>query len=268
MVQGYIKISRKLFHSDLWTERRRFSRVEAWIDILQKAAFKKIKIGQVVCQRGQLIVSNSDLSVAWGWGRGQVFRFLDELSEVGRITKQKLKFGTLITVCKYESYQSKVQVSLRPGTQNGTQNGTVNSLIPIDDSEKAGTHFGTQNGTLFLLEEGRNKKEGIRRHSDKSARVDLNQSDLGKEGEGFEEFWQMYPKRSGKAGALEAWTRVVRNGDRELIKAALEWQKKSKQWKEEGGRFIPKPKTYIMEKLWLDEPGIHGVEITKGLWDD
>jgi len=70
--------------------------------------------------------------------------------------------------------------------------------------------------------------------------------------DGFEQFWNHYPKKVGKAAANKSWTKNKPNID-DVLKA-LEWQKESDQWNKKDGQFIPNPATYINQKRWLDEP--------------
>lgn len=72
---------------------------------------------------------------------------------------------------------------------------------------------------------------------------------------GFEEFWQAYPKKVGKTAAQKAWSKLKSHKNSlELIKAALEWQRVSDQWTKENGQFIPNPATYLNQGRWLDTP--------------
>jgi uncharacterized protein YlbG (UPF0298 family) len=70
--------------------------------------------------------------------------------------------------------------------------------------------------------------------------------------DGFEQFWNTYPKKTGKDKALPAWKKKKPKVD-EVLKA-LAWQIESEQWNKQGGQFIPNPTTYINEGRWKDEP--------------
>jgi hypothetical protein len=72
--------------------------------------------------------------------------------------------------------------------------------------------------------------------------------------DGFEEFWQAYPKKVGKEAARKSWTKSKLNVDQVLN--ALEWQKESDQWQKSDGQFIPNPATYLNQGRWLDEQPI------------
>ena len=70
--------------------------------------------------------------------------------------------------------------------------------------------------------------------------------------DGFDLFWNSYPKKVGKGKAEEAWQKHQPN--LETVLKTLSWQKGSKQWFKENGTYIPNPTTYINQKRWLDEP--------------
>jgi len=68
---------------------------------------------------------------------------------------------------------------------------------------------------------------------------------------GFEEFWQAYPKKVGKDAAAKSWTKTKARIDDVL--PALAWQKESDQWCRNDGQFIPNPATYLNQGRWQDE---------------
>jgi uncharacterized protein YdaU (DUF1376 family) len=70
--------------------------------------------------------------------------------------------------------------------------------------------------------------------------------------DGFEEFWNFYPKKVGKDKAIIAWKKKKPKVD--TVLKALNWQKQSDQWTKNDGQFIPNPTTYINEGRWQDEP--------------
>jgi len=67
--------------------------------------------------------------------------------------------------------------------------------------------------------------------------------------DGFNEFWNAYPIKTGKGAAEKSWKKEKPNID--LVLKALVWQQDSKKWLD---GFIPNPSTYINQKRWLDEP--------------
>jgi uncharacterized protein YdaU (DUF1376 family) len=72
--------------------------------------------------------------------------------------------------------------------------------------------------------------------------------------DGFDEFWNYYPKKVGKDKAKTEWNKKKPKIDDVLN--ALKWQKDSEQW-DKG--FIPNPATYLSQGRWKDEPTMTGV---------
>ena len=70
--------------------------------------------------------------------------------------------------------------------------------------------------------------------------------------DGFLEFWNIYPKKTGKVDAQKKWISKKPNIDGVL--QALQWQIASEQWNKNNGEFIPNPSTYINQERWNDEP--------------
>jgi uncharacterized protein YdaU (DUF1376 family) len=69
--------------------------------------------------------------------------------------------------------------------------------------------------------------------------------------DGFEEFWQAYPKKVGKDAAAKSWIKTKARIDDVL--PALAWQKETDQWRRNDGQFIPNPATYLNQGRWQDE---------------
>lgn len=72
--------------------------------------------------------------------------------------------------------------------------------------------------------------------------------------EGFEKFWEAYPKKRGKDAAFRRWQALGTNRPviEELL-LAIEAQKKSRAWLKDGGQFVPYPATWLHGGRWQDE---------------
>jgi hypothetical protein len=71
---------------------------------------------------------------------------------------------------------------------------------------------------------------------------------------GFEEFWNLYPKKQGKQKALDAWNKLE-IGDELLvvILKAVASHSQSQQWVKDNGQYIPLPATWLNQKRWEDQ---------------
>ena len=74
----------------------------------------------------------------------------------------------------------------------------------------------------------------------------------------FDAFWAVYPKKTGKEAARKAFKKIPKSAH-SLLVPAVEAQKKSRQWAEENGRFIPNPATWLNQGRWEDEVQTSGV---------
>jgi hypothetical protein len=70
---------------------------------------------------------------------------------------------------------------------------------------------------------------------------------------GFDDFWQRYPLHVGKQAARKAWAKLGPSPPLGQIVDALAWQRDLPRWREEGGRYVPHPATYLNGRRWEDE---------------
>lgn len=68
----------------------------------------------------------------------------------------------------------------------------------------------------------------------------------------FERFWSFYPNKLGKQKAWEAWQMVLPDLDQVMV--ALERWKRSRQWMQDSGRYIPKAENFLEEKYYEQPP--------------
>ena len=69
----------------------------------------------------------------------------------------------------------------------------------------------------------------------------------------FNEFWKLYPNKTGKGAARKAFEKMKCKDAMEIIKKAIESQAKSDKWTKDGGQYIPNPATWLNQERWLDE---------------
>jgi uncharacterized protein YdaU (DUF1376 family) len=72
--------------------------------------------------------------------------------------------------------------------------------------------------------------------------------------DGFEDFWQAYPRRKKRADAEKAWKQTAK--DRPplpAILASIDAQRRTPDWIKEGGQFIPYPASWLRAHSWADD---------------
>ena len=98
------------------------------------------------------------------------------------------------------------------------------------------------------------QNEGQAPQSPSKKRVERLSSRLLPLEERFVRFWQAYPRKRAKDDAKRRWMSLKPSEALlEVMLAAIEEQKKSAEWKKEGGKFIPYPATWLNRGQWNDE---------------
>lgn len=132
-----------------------FTRAQAWIDLLLLAnyadAFFYIRGNRIDVKRGQVGRSKESLAERWKWSRGKVQRFLDDIENDGRITQQKSRLTTLISINNFDeldltAQQTNHQIKHQKEQQMDTNNKNKiikknNNSSSIEDKEKPQTRF-------------------------------------------------------------------------------------------------------------------------------
>lgn len=216
MAEGWIRLHRKICSNPLFKEKRRFSKFEAWIDILLSANHRDgetlIDFQKITVNRGSYITSEVKLAAKWGWHRETVRRYLALLEREQMLVKNSTPKYTALTVVKYDEYQTD-------------RTGKVSTIRQQSDSDTTQTRM-----------------------------IKNDKNDKNKNICTFEQFWEAYPKRKSKGQAEKAWEKIKPNEQlhNRIIKS-LEQAKTSADWQKDGGKYIPYPATWLNAKGWEDE---------------
>ena len=135
---GWIKLHRSIQEHWLYTEKRKFSKFEAWNDILLTVNFtegKTIIKGKLIqIKRGESILSLDSWAKRWGWDKSAVRRFLNTLQKDNMIELKNETITTRLIVCKYDTYQD-----MRNGDETHTKrkrNADETHLTPIEEGKE------------------------------------------------------------------------------------------------------------------------------------
>lgn len=144
MTKGWIKYHRSSFENKLYFSEP-FTRWQAWMDLVLLANHKEGIIRKrgvkLIVERGQIGHSEVTLAKRWGWSRGKIRRFLDELKMEHQIVQQKTNVTTLITVVNYSQYQND-----------------ETDIVQQTDSKRY-TNKNEKNNTLVLVKQNDKKNE-------------------------------------------------------------------------------------------------------------
>jgi len=108
---GWILLHRSIEDWDLYFADP-FSRTQAWIDLILIARYEEkpsclyIRGNKIIINRGQLAWSAVKLGKRWKWGRKKTENFLKDLENAHQIIREKTAAVTIITIVKYEHFQS------------------------------------------------------------------------------------------------------------------------------------------------------------------
>lgn len=165
MSKGWIKLHRKVQDTPQWIKKP-FGKGRAWVDLLMLAnhapGFIEVRGVRLPINRGEIGWSQPELAKRFGWSKGKVKRFLNDLETDKQIVLQNNNVTTVIIIINYEKYQGS---DTTDSTANEPQMvlQTVSQTVPQTDPN--------------------NKNKEVKKN---------------KETEAFNEFWDLYPKRKGR----------------------------------------------------------------------
>lgn len=70
----------------------------------------------------------------------------------------------------------------------------------------------------------------------------------------FDEFWDEYPRKVGRAEAKRRWARLDCDSMADQVLIGLRRCKASRDWKGRDAKFLPYPATWLNAEGWSDEP--------------
>ncbi len=167
-------------------------------------------------------ISLSQFESMTGILKRNVCRTLDQLVEAKIILKSENKYHINPNVKAWREF-SKPRKNLK--SENGhSQNGekTFSNLTPTKDTLTKNNFLQKKDKSMLMSEQD------------------------------FESFWQEYPKKLGKKKARVSFLKLKKDLFPAILEA-LEKQKSSPAWQENGGQFIPHPTTWINGERWEDE---------------
>jgi DNA-binding transcriptional regulator YhcF (GntR family) len=137
-MSGWIKLHRSITEHWLYTEKRKFSKFEAWNDILLTVNYSPAKTiikGKIInINRGESILSLDSWGNKWGWNKSSVKRFFELLKKEGMIELKSETITTRLSVCKYDTYQQKENESETQTKRR--RNADETQVKPIEEEEE------------------------------------------------------------------------------------------------------------------------------------
>lgn len=130
MNQGWIKLHRQITEWEWYTDGNTF---RVFLHLIINANHKPNRYKGVLIERGQILTGRKSLAAALELTERQVRTALNKLKKSGEITQKTAskttKSGSIITICNYDSYQERKELSDQQNDQETT------SKRPANDQE-------------------------------------------------------------------------------------------------------------------------------------
>lgn len=147
-------------------------------------------------------------------------------------------------------------------TLSASQSAFFSLIQPVLDKsrKKAANRKQTENKPETDEEQNAKEKEGeYEKEYEKEYEREGDKEQTGftapLSGKPFTAFWEAYPSKIGRSAAWDAWKALNPTAQvTAQIMTALEAWKKSEQWTEDGGRFIPRAAKFLSEGHWKSPP--------------
>jgi hypothetical protein len=159
---GYIKLYRKFFDSELWQEKRKYSKAEAWIDLIEMARWGEEpetlldKRGSYVLEFGDIYISARFLGIRWQWSKNKVIHFLEYLEKRESILfKKRDSHRTIISLVNlkvYLGWENGKKDSKRTAKGQG-RDGEGTKKNPLEPEEPKKNAYGEFKNILLTLDE-------------------------------------------------------------------------------------------------------------------
>lgn len=124
MDRGYIRLFRKFFEHEFWEEKRKYSKAEAWIDLVRMARWNKKpkkfidNRGSYYLEFGDVFISDRFLMKRWKWSKTKVRNFISYLitkeSILYKIKTTKRTIICVVNLDRYLTWETTKKTSERP----------------------------------------------------------------------------------------------------------------------------------------------------------
>lgn len=203
-----------------------------------------------------------------GW-TGEPSEFIDALVSAGWIDRD----GELLVVHDWDEFQGTLVERRRRDRQRKRlerkrRREELGGEPSIDDPECHAEVRGSSSGSpdarhaparavAFRPVPSRSVRSGVGGESEGTGRA-AEGADRG-EPSAFERLWEAYPRKQRKRQAEAAWEEVrdVAPPVADLVDALKLWRR-TEQWTEQGGRYVPLLHKWLTEHRWLEPPAISG----------
>ncbi len=231
---------RAFFNDAQWNEERTFSRAEAWLDLLQIAAYtpseRYIKGKSIHLKIGEFVAAERFLEKRWSWSRTKVRNFIQIHEKNHRLDHRKDQGETVRKVCNYcdwvhlqtakDTNENTTDQTNGEPTTRPTEN-QIKELKELKELKEVGADKPPQKNPPSSKSQSKGKAESIDELSTFCKSLDLPKSDA-------EYLWNKWE--------ANGWTRTV--GNKETPMKC--WQSTIRSWK--AAKYLPSQKQQAFAK--------------------
>ena len=230
---GFITIHRQILD---WEWYKNVNTVCLFIHLLLTANFVEGRFEGKTVKRGQLVTSLTSLAIGTGLSVQEVRTALSHLKSTGEITDESCSKYRVITIVKYDNYQTPTDSST--GGQQGINKPSTGDQQAINKQSTSDQqqYNNGNNGNKGTMEQGNQSISSV--DSDRL----------------FDSFWDIYPKKRARKAAEKAWKKLKPDEllYRTIVDSLAKW-KQTDEWQKADGQYIPYASTWLNGRRWEDE---------------
>lgn len=243
--KGFMRLHRQLIDWE-WFDNSQM--VHVWIYFLLKANYQDSKWHGIDIPRGSFITSLDTICKDTGLSLQNVRTCMNKLKSTGEITTKSTNRYSVITICKYETYNlqesdTNKQDNKQTNIQSTSNQHAINTQLTTDKESKEIEELKKENKRL--------KEELANASKKKEASSELENE--------FDNFRKKYKQYGGQARGLQTeldnlkkkhkdWKEII-----PLLSSAIEKENSARKNAEIKGVFFPSMKnlqTYINQRSW------------------
>jgi hypothetical protein len=190
-----------------------------------------------------------------------VRRLIDELVAAGHLTKKRGGDGrpNRYRMAFSDRTEMSDQTESRPDINVHSEQSSPDNIVHSDPASGEQTgHFCPSDRTFLSLQTGQKCPPNPLNEPSEEPSEDISRSDAAPKSrkpkcgnERFEEFWQAYPRKVSKGGALKAWAKAVKTTDpATLIAGAMRY---SAERTGQDPTYTKHAATWLNQGCWTDE---------------
>lgn len=239
MHTGYIPLSRKYFKHKLWREDRTFNPAEAWLDLVQRAAFKRTDIffknHSIQLDRGELIVSFRVLSKDWKWSVNRVRRFFNFLREEKMIESRVEYRLTVLKLSNYKTYNTVME-------KNGYTSDTGRTHYEYIDGYTADTPRIHHEHTADTIYNKVNKEKKVKKDNKEREGAQKNSKEILENESAIAELEKQFPKVKVRLEIekMKDWLAAKGQRPKDYLAFARNWLRRTEENQKTSDQFSDK----------------------------